>query len=115
MTSTFPTMIPPASKLSTPSQLSPSNRPMGDSQRQLTMPGIPAKIEEPGGMVDLAERLEMMSRQRMAMYQRDLTFGISESSDGLVRRMYDEARLVSLYCQRIERACRLELEQRAEQ
>lgn len=86
---------------------------------QLSIPGLPlgtsAKIEEPGGMRHLLETLQKQNQMSIAMFHRDLVFGISECGDRLVHDLWAQASELRAAAEKIQKAAQRELESRANQ
>lgn len=78
----------------------------------MTIPGVTKLPEDPPGMVDLEERLVMISRTIPRMYQSDLVGGLKDAGDQLLNRMWTLANDLEKRIDQIKRAAAAELQSR---
>lgn len=79
-------------------------------------PGLPnVPPQEPGGLVNIQENLRNLRKAAIPMIQTDLTRGLSDAGDNLVKELRYEAMHLERYATRLRRAAELELELRASQ
>lgn len=99
---------------------------MNDSKKltgQMSIPGLPEKsllvqkleANEPGGMLDILEKLQAQNRLVVNMSHRDLVGQIGDSGDRLVTSIWTEARALRAAAHKLMMAAQRELEARASQ